>query len=215
MVMEAKSLGYQYIAITDHTQRLAFTKGMNKDMLKAQIKQINKLNEKLSGIVILKSAEIDILENGDLDLPDDILKELDVCVCAIHSHFNLPPKKQTERIIKAMDNQYFNIFAHPTGRLINQREPYSFDIDRVMSAAKERHCLLEINAQPERLDLNDTYCKMAKDMQLKFAISTDAHSTSQLHLMRFGVDQARRGWLEASDVINSYSLDQLRRILKR
>lgn len=215
MAKEAKSLGYQYLAITDHTKHLAFTKGMDKKAVHRQIKLIDRLNEKLNGIQILKSAEVDILENGKLDLPDDVLKELDLTICSIHSKFNLPQKKQTERMIKAMENRYFNILGHPTGRLINQREPYPLDIDRIMLAAKERGCILEINAQPSRLDLNDIHCKAAKEMGIKFAISTDAHSTSQLHLMCFGIYQARRGWLEAKDVINTYRLEKLLSLLKR
>lgn len=215
MAEKAKALGYQYIAITDHSKHLAMTHGLNEKTLFEQIKLIDKLNANLKNIVILKSIEVDILENGSLDLPSKILKELDFTVCSIHSKFNLSFKKQTERIIRAMDNPYFHILAHPTGRLINQREPYEIDIERIMLSAKERNCILELNAQPERMDLDDTYCKLAKEIQLKIAISTDAHSKSQMDYMQFGIYEARRGWLEASDVVNTYELTKLRKLLKR
>jgi DNA polymerase (family 10) len=169
----------------------------------------------LDGIVLLKGVEVDILEDGSLDLPDDILKELDLTICSIHSKFDLSREKQTERIIRAMGNPYFNILAHPTGRLIRERAPYDVDMERVMEAAQERGCFLEVNAQPDRLDINDVYCKMAKEMGLKVTISTDAHSVNELDYLRFGVGQARRGWLEAEDVLNTRSWKELKKLLKR
>jgi DNA polymerase (family 10) len=215
MADKAAQLGYEYIAITDHSHHLAMVHGFDSKKLLAQIKFIDKLNAKLKNIVILKSIEVDILEDGTLDLPNTVLKELDFTVGAIHYKFNLSPKKQTERIIRAMDNPYFNILAHPTGRLINKREPYVIDLERIMQAAKDRACILELNAQPERMDLNDLHCKMAKEMQVKLAISTDSHSLSQMEWMKFGVDQARRGWLEAKDVVNTYDLSKLKKLLNR
>ena len=215
MAEAAKARGYEYIAITDHSQHVAIAHGLNKKRLFDQIKQIDKLNEKLDGIVILKSIEVDILEDGSLDLPDHVLMELDLTVCAIHYKFNLPRKKQTERIIRAMDNPYFNILAHPTGRLINQREAYDVDLEVIMMAAKKRGCFLEVNAQPDRLDLTDTNCKLAKEIGLKVAISTDAHSTGNLDYMRYGISQARRGWLETDDVLNTHTLKDLKLLLKR
>lgn len=215
MANAARDAGYDYIAITDHSKHLTVVHGLNEKRLMQQIKVIDNLNMKLKNIRILKSIEMDILEDGRLDLPDRALKELDFTVCSIHSKFDLSEKKQTERIIRAMDNPYFNILAHPNGRLINRREPYALNLERVMHAAKDRGCFLELNAQPERIDLNDLQCMMAKDMGLKLVISTDAHSVSQLQLMQFGIDQARRGWLEANDVINTLSLQKLLRLLKR
>ncbi len=203
MAKSAEELGYEYLAITDHSKHLAVTNGLDKKTLLAQIKVIDKLNEKLKKLVVLKSCEVDILEDGTLDLPDDVLKELDLTVCAVHSKFNLPRAQQTKRIIRAMDNRYFNILAHPTGRLINEREPYALDVESVIRAAKERGCILELNAQPSRLDLNDIHCKTAKEMGAKIAISTDAHSTSGFALMQYGIYQGRRGWLEKEDVINT------------
>ncbi|SRR5579883_601895 len=215
MAKAAEELGYEYIAITDHSSHLAMVHGLDKKALIKQIKAIDRINKKLKKLVVLKSIEVDILEDGSLDLPDDILKELDLTVCSIHSKFNLSPKKQTERTIRAMDNLYFTILAHPTGRLINQRPPYLVEMERIMMAAKERGCILEMNAQPERLDLNDIHSKMAKEKGVKLAISTDAHSRAQFAYMAYGVYQARRGWIEKPDVINTLPLSQLGKILHR
>ena len=164
---------------------------------------------------ILKSIEVDILKDGSLDLPDGILKELDFTVCAVHSDFNLSREKQTERILRAMDNRYFNILAHPTGRLINEREPYAVDIEGLIEATMERGCFMELNAHPDRLDLSDAFCKMARGMGAKIAVSTDAHSTDNLDDMRIGIGQARRGWLEAKDVLNTCNLKELKKQLNR
>jgi DNA polymerase (family 10) len=215
MAEAAKVHGYEYLAITEHSKRVSMARGLDAKRLKKQIKEIEQLNQKLDGIVLLKGIEVDILKDGSLDLPDEILKELDLTVCSVHYNRNLSQKQQTERIIRAMDNPYFNILAHPTGRLINERPPYEVDLEKIMKAAKERGCFLEVNAHPERLDLQDHYCKMAKEMDLKVAISTDAHSVNDLGLIRFGVGQARRGWLEPEDVINTLSWKKLRKILKR
>lgn len=215
MVEAAQNKGYSYLAITDHSKHLAMVKGLDKKRLFRQIKLIDKLNSQYKDFRILKGIEVDILENGSLDLPNSALKELDLCVCSIHYKFNLSKQKQTERILRAMDNPYFNIFGHPTGRLINQREAYQIDLERILKAAKERNCFLEINAQPERLDLVDIHCRMAKNMGVKVAISTDAHHIGHFDYMRFGIGQARRGWLEAIDVINTYSFTKLMKVLKK
>jgi len=215
MAEAARERGYEYLAITEHSQRIAMVRGLDTKRLRQQMRRIDKLNEKLKGIRLLKSCEVDILEDGSLDLPDDVLKELDVVVCSIHSKLNLPAEKQTGRIIRAMDNPHFNILAHPTGRLIGRRAPSEFDIERVLKAARERGCMIEINAQPDRLDLPDIHCKTGKEIGVKFAISTDAHRISDLGLMRFGVSQARRGWLEPQDVVNTRSWPELQELLKR
>jgi DNA polymerase (family 10) len=215
MADAAKERGYDYLAITEHSKKVTVARGMDPKRLAKQIKEIDRLNEKLKGVVLLKGIELDILKDGSLDLPDNILKELDLTVCSVHYNRNLPREKMTERVIRAMDNPYFNIFAHPTGRLINERGPYELDLERIMEAAKERGCFMEINAHPDRLDLADRHCKMAKDMGLKLAISTDAHSIANLDFIRYGVDQARRGWLEPDDVINTKSLKDLKKLLKR
>ena len=215
MAEAAKELGYGYLAITDHSKRVTMAKGLDAKRLGEQIREIEKLNETIKGIRILASCEVDILANGSLDLEDEILDELDLVICSVHYNTNLPEKKQTERIIRAMDNPHFNIMAHPTGRLLGSREPYAFDLERVMKAARERGCFLEINADPERLDLSDVHCKMAKEMGLKIPISTDAHSTGGLDHMHLGVAQARRGWLTAEDVLNTRSWGELKKLLKR
>jgi len=215
MARTAQGLDYEYIAITDHSAYVAVTQGLDAEALAQQADEIDRLNEKLEGIVLLKSIEVDILEDGSLDLPNDSLKRLDLTICSVHSKFDLSRQEQTERIIRAMDNPYFTILAHPTGRRIGERAPYDVDMERVMEAALERGCFLEINAHPDRLDLNDVHAKMAKDMGLKLAISADAHRLDELNYMRYGVGQARRGWLEAQDVLNARPLSDLRPLLKR
>lgn len=215
MVLAAQDLGYEYIAITDHSAYLGMVQGLDADALARQIDEIDALNDRLDGFRVLKSIEVDILEDGSFDLPDEILQRLDLRICSIHSKFGLPREQQTERILRAMDNPYFNILAHPTGRRIGERPPYAVDMERVMAAAVERGCYLEINAHPERLDLNDVYAKMAKEMGLKLAISTDAHNVNGLRHMRFGVGQARRGWLEARDVLNTRPWAELKALLER
>lgn len=215
MVEAAQNLGYEYIANTEHSKHVTIAKGIDENKLYEQIKKVDKFNEKLKNFVVLKSIEVDILENGSLDLPDNILKELDIVVCSVHYKFNLPREKQTERILRAMDNPYFNIFAHPTCRLINERDPINVDMERIMKKAKENNCIFEINAQPSRLDLNDIHCKMAKDMGLKFAISTDSHNTNGYNNIHYGINQARRGWIEANDVINTKSVKDLKKLIKK
>lgn len=215
MVNAAMQKGYQYVAITDHSQSLKITHGMDEKRLLKQMDLIDSLNAKLKNFTILKSMEVDILEDGSLDLHKDVLKKLDITVCSIHSKFRIPSEKQTERILRAMDNPYFNILGHATGRLIKHRTPYEIDIERILIAAKERNCFIEVNAQPARLDINDLYCQKAKEIGVKMAISSDAHTTNGFNFMILGVNQARRGWLEAKDVINTYDLVQLRKIIKR
>jgi DNA polymerase (family 10) len=215
MAYAARERGYEYLAITDHTRRLTMAHGLDPKRLARQIREIDRVNARLNGFLLLKSAEVDILEDGSLDLPDEILKELDLTVCAVHYKFNLSERQQTERILRAMDNRYFTVLAHPSGRLIGRRNPYEVDMERIIQGARERGCFMEVNAQPERLDLNDIHCKAAKEHGVKVAISTDAHSTNELDMIRFGVGQARRGWLEADDVINTRSREGLRELLRR
>jgi len=215
MARAAADLGYAYLSINDHTRHVRVANGMNADRILEQMEKIDRLNEGLDDIVVLKSAEVDILKDGSLDLPDSVLAQLDFTVCAVHYGFDLPEKKQTDRILRAMDNPFFNILAHPTARLINERPPCAVDLGRLMNAARERGCVMEVNAQPSRLDLNDEGCLLARDAGVKIVIATDAHSDSDLRYMRFGVDQARRGWLTAADVLNTRSLTDLKKALKR
>ncbi len=215
MVEAARACGYEYLAITDHSKRVTMAHGFDMKRLAQRIKEIDHLNANLSGFTVLKSIEVDILKDGSLDLPDDILKELDLTVCSVHYNFNLPRKEQTERILRAMDNPYFNILAHPSGRLINERNPYDVDMERLMEATRERGCFLELNAHPDRLDLSDVHTKMAKGLGINVAISTDAHRTHDFDYMRFGVGKARRGWLERKDVLNTRSWKEIKPLLKR
>lgn len=215
MVDTAIERGYEYIANTEHSKHVTVARGLDEKALTEHLKKIDKLNNKLKGFTVLKSIELDILENGSLDLPDSILKELDITVCAIHYKFNLPRQQQSERVLRAMDNPYFNVFAHPTGRLINERAPYDIDMDKIMKKAKENNCVLELDAHPSRLDLNDVYLKMAKDMGIKIAISTDSHNVGGYDSIFYGIGQARRGWIEAKDVINTRNISELIKLLKK
>lgn len=215
MAEAARQRGYAYLAITDHSPAVAVAGGLGVDGLARQADQIDELNDRWDDFRLLKSCEVDIHQNGSLDLPDDILKRLDLCICSVHSHFDLSEDKQTERIIRAMDNPRFSILAHPTGRRIGQRQPYAVDMERLMTAALERGCYLEVNAQPERLDLDDVHCQMARDRGLKVSISTDAHNVHELDNMKYGVGQARRGWLSAGDVLNTRRWADLQPLLER
>jgi len=215
MAEAAREKGYQYLAITDHSKHLSMTHGLDEKRLAEQMEEIDRLNEKLNDFLVLKGIEVDVMEDGSLDLPDDVLEKLDLVIFAVHSHFDLPADEQTERIIRAMDNPNCTILAHPTARQIGKRPGYDVDMGRLMDAALERGCSLELNAQPDRLDLDDVYCKMAKDRGLKVAISTDAHDTEELKFIRFGVYQARRGWLELEDVLNTRSWSDLKELIKR
>ena len=214
MAEAARLRGLRYFAITDHSRRLTMAKGLDSARLLQQMEDIDRLNATLSGITILKGIEVDILEDGSLDLPDEVLGRLDLVVGAVHSRFNLSNRRQTERIMKAMDHPHFSILAHPSGRLIGRREPYEVDMLRIIRKARERRCFLEINAHPERLDLTDIHCRMAKEEGVLLAVNTDAHSMLDLENARFGVGQARRGWLEKSDVLNTRSYAELRKLLK-
>jgi len=215
MVEAARKRGFEYLAITDHSRRLAMAHGLDPKRLIAQLEEIDRLNEASPGLTILKGIEVDILEDGSLDLPDEDLGRLDLVVGAVHSHFRLSREKQTERILRAMDRPHFTILAHPSGRLIDEREPYEVDMPRLLRHARERGCALEVNAHPVRLDLTDTDCQMAKDEGVLVSINSDAHSVLDFENLRYGVGQARRGWLEMSNVMNARSLQSLRPLLKR
>ena len=215
MAEAARALGYGYLAITEHSRSVTIARGLDPKRLEMQIEAIERLADRYPGLRILKGIEVDILEDGSLDLPDQVLAKLDLRVCSVHSRFALSAEKQTERIIRAMDNPLFNILGHPTGRLIGERDPYAVDMEKIMAAAAERGCFLELNAHPDRLDLTDFHCRMAREMGVKVAVSTDAHYTEDLKFIRFGIDQARRGWLEKDDVLNTRELDDLLALLKR
>jgi len=215
MAEAAHARGLDYIAITEHSRRLTVAHGLDVKRLRQQMEEVDKLNAQLKGITMLKGIEVDILDDGSLDLPDDVLGELDIVVGAVHSQFKLTRARQTTRILKAMDHPHFTILAHPSGRLIDQREPYDVDMLKIIRKAHARGCFLELNAYPERLDLLDIHCQMAKEEGVLVAISSDAHSIQDFDNLFYGVGQARRGWLEKKDVLNTRSLKELRALLKR
>ena len=220
MVRAAIARGLQYIAITDHGQRVTMARGLDKRRLLKQWDDIDRLNESLAEdgrppIVVLKGIEIDMLEKGGLDLPDDVLEKADWVVASLHYGQNQPREQITARIIEAIENPHVSVIGHPTGRLLNKRPPYDVDIEAVITAAARTGTFLEINANPWRLDLNDHHAAAAKKAGVKIVISTDAHSTRGLDVMRCGVLQARRAGLEAGDVANTRSLAGLRKLMKR
>lgn len=215
MALAAQAQGFEYLAITEHSRRLTVAHGLDPLRLARQCDEIDALNGQLTGITLLKGIEVDILEDGSLDLPDNVLARLDLVVGAVHSKFDLSRARQTERILRAMEHPCFTLLAHPTGRLIEKREPYDVDMLRIIRQAKKRGCFLELNAHPERLDLLDTYCQMAKEEGVLISINSDAHSTFDFANLRFGVGQARRGWLGKQDVLNARPLAELRTLIKR
>ena len=215
MALAAKAAGLAYIAVTEHSRRLTVARGLDPQRLMKQIDEIDRLNGELSGITVLKGIEVDILEDGSLDLPDSALKNLDLVVGAVHSAFDLPRRKQTARILRALDSRCFTILAHPAARLLGAREAIDVDMLAIVRAAKKRGRYLELNAQPDRLDLDDVHARMAREEGVLVTVDSDAHSTYDFAHLKFGVGQARRGWLEAKDVLNTRSLKELRPLLAR
>jgi DNA polymerase (family 10) len=203
MVEAAKSRGYSYIAICDHSQSLKIAGGLSEGKLRARIDEIRRMNERQQGFTVLAGAEVDIRADGTLDYPPGLLRELDIVVASIHSGFKQDKEKMTGRITSAIGTGLVDIFAHPTGRLINKRDPYNVDLERVWKAAAAQGTAMEINCSPDRLDLNDVYSRAAKEQGLKIAIDTDAHGTGDYGNIRYGLFMARRGWLEAGDVLNT------------
>lgn len=215
MARAAKALGHDYVAITDHTQAARIAHGLGPAAMRRHLARIERVGDTISGIRLLRAAEVDILRDGSLDLPDDLLAELDLVVAAVHSGFTLPREVQTERLLRAMDHPRLHVLAHPTGRLLGERAGYDVDVERLIAGAAARGCALEFNAQPSRLDLPDVWLQAAKAAGVPIAISTDAHSPQQLGLLAAGVGYARRGWLEAGDVLNTRPWGELRRRLRR
>ncbi len=214
MAQAARARGLEYLAITDHSQRLKVAHGLDPARLLKQMEEIDRLNEKLEGITLLKGAEVDILEDGSLDLPDALLSRLDLVIGAVHSHFDLAPAKQMKRLRLAMDHPHFTLLAHPTTREIDKRPALELDWLGIIRHARQRGCFLELNAQPERLDLLDIYCRMAQEEGVLVAIDSDAHKATDFDNLDYGIGQARRGWLQARDVLNTRPLKALRPLLK-
>ena len=213
MVDAAAALGYEYVAVTDHTQAVRVAGGLTAAGFRKQFRVIDALRKTRKTPVILKAAEVDILDDGSLELDDGMLAELDVVVIAVHSRFNMSAAEMTRRIVRALRHPRAHILGHPTGRLIGAREPYALDLTTVIKVARDHGVMLEINAQPERLDLNDVQVMMAREAGVRLVVSTDAHRIDELRLMRYGVDQARRGWCESGDIANTRGLDGFRKLL--
>ena len=210
----ARKKGYSYMALTDHSQSLGIARGLSPELVEKQLQEIAQVNLELKGFTILPGTEVDILKDGSLDLPDEILSRLSVVVASVHSSFKQNREVITARIIKAMRNPYITILGHPTGRLLGEREAYDVDLEKVIKAARDTGTFLEVNAYPQRLDLDDIHCKRAKELGVTMAIGTDSHTISQLEQMPFGVAVARRGWLERKDLLNTLSPDDLHERLK-
>jgi len=215
MMAAAQELGYDYIGISDHSQTLKIARGLSEEALWEQIRFIDNLNARLNGIRVLKSAEVDILIDGALDYPNDLLKELDYTICSIHSRFGQGKAEQTDRILRAMDNRYFNILGHATGRLLLKRPGYEIDVERIVEHARNNRCFFEINSSPDRLDLSADNARIARQAGVKVAITTDAHSTGEFAYLRYGIDQARRAGFPKTSILNHLPWPELERTLKR
>ena len=215
MAIAAKKFGYKYIAITDHTKYDRIANGLKEDEMFEYAKRIRELNKKIKGIKIFAGAEVAILSDGNLDYADDVLKKLDVVIASLHSGFKQEKDASTKRVLKALDNKYVDIFGHPTGRLIHQREPVRFDLPETFKLCKDRKIMLEINSSPSRLDLKDTDIKQAIDIGCNFVINTDSHATSHFYGLEFGVATARRGWATPNHIINTKPLNQLPKYFRK
>jgi len=208
MAEAARKLGHQYIAITDHSKAVTVANGLDEKRMAAHIKEIHKASDKGLGIRVLAGAEVDIMKDGSLDYSDELLAQLDVVVCSIHSYFNLERTAMTDRMLAAIENPYTQIIGHPTGRVLLRRDPIDYDMEKILEACAKHGVAMECNSYPDRLDLKDVYLRMCKDRGVKVVISTDSHNAGNLALIRHGVTMARRGWLEKKDVINTLTAEQ-------
>ena len=204
----ARKLGYEYIALTDHSKAVTVANGMDEKRTLEQIKKIRSAQARVPGIRLLAGIEVDIMKDGSLDLDNEVLAQLDVVVASVHSYMNLDRAEMTDRLLAAIDNAYTQIIAHPTGRLVLRRDPFDYDMEKILDAAKKHGVVMETNAYPDRLDLKDVHLRMAKDRGVKIVISTDSHTAQNLTFMKYGVETARRGWLEKHDVVNTLPLEQ-------
>jgi DNA polymerase (family X) len=214
MALAAKELGYEYISLTDHSKAVTVANGLDEKRTLDQIKKIHAANAKHPGIRVLASSEVDVLKTGKLDLDDEVLAQLDVVLVSIHSYMTMERAEMTERILAAIENPYTQIVGHPTGRLVLRRDAYAYDMERILDAAHKHGVVMECNASPERLDLKDTHLRMAKERGVKIVISTDAHTTRGLQAICYGVQMARRGWIEKKDVINALPLEKMLAVLR-
>jgi DNA polymerase (family 10) len=214
MAGAAKARGYQYLAITDHSKNLAFANGLDDTRAVAHIAKIRAAGKQIEGITIFAGIEVDILTDGDLDLPDDVLAQMDIVIASVHSVFNQEPAKMTDRLLKAVENPNTSIIGHPTGRIQLRREGYAFDMHAVLAAAAKHKVAMELNSYPDRLDLNDVHLRQAKQHGVKIVINTDSHHTSHLEKIRYGILQARRAWLTQADVLNTLPAEQFAKAMK-
>jgi DNA polymerase (family X) len=214
MAESAKDRGYKYMAITDHSKNLAFANGLDDARAVTHIQKIRDANQRIDGIKIFAGIEVDILAEGDLDLSDDVLAQMDIVIASVHSVFNQEPAKMTDRLLKAIENPNVSVIGHPTGRIQLRREAYSFDMDAILTAAAKRNVAMELNSYPDRLDLNDVHLRQARQRGVRIVINTDSHHTSHLEKIRYGVLQARRAWLTKRDVLNTLPIAQFAKAMK-
>ena len=214
MAAAARAFGYKYMAITDHSKNLAFANGLDDQRALAHIQRIRQAGDRMEGIKIFAGVEVDILSEGDLDLSDDVLAQMDIVIASVHSLFNQEPEKMTDRLLKAIHNPNTSILGHPTGRQLLRRDEYPFDMEAVLRAAAQNRVAMELNAYPDRLDLSDVHLRRARRHGVKIVINTDSHHTSHLSKIRYGVLQARRAWLTKDDVLNTLPADQFARAMK-
>ncbi len=215
MAEAAKQRGYKYIAITDHSKNLAFANGLDDKRAVEHIARIRAANDQMGGITIMAGIEVDILADGELDLSDEVLEQMDVVVASVHSAFNQEPQQMTDRLLRALDNKNVSILGHPTGRLLLRRDAYGFDMSAILKSALQNKVAMELNAYPDRLDLNDVHLRMARERGVKIVINTDAHHTSHFGKIKYGILQARRAWLTPADVLNTLPEKEFRKAMRK
>jgi DNA polymerase (family X) len=214
MAEAARELGHEYIAVTDHSKAVTVANGLDEKRMEAHIKKLHAENENKLGIRVLAGSEVDIMKDGSLDYSDEILEQLDVVVCSIHSYFNLDRTEMTERMLAAIENPYAQIIGHPTGRLLLRRDALNYDMEKILDACAKHGVAMECNSYPDRLDLKDVYLRMCKERGVKVVISTDSHNTGNLAYIRYGVTTARRAWLTKEDVINTLPVNEFLEALR-
>ena len=214
MAEAARELGHEYIAVTDHSKAVTVANGLDEKRMEAHIKKLHAANDNKLGIRVLAGSEVDIMKDGSLDYSDEILAQLDVVVCSIHSYFNLDRAEMTERMLAAIENPYAQIIGHPTGRLLLRRDALNYDMEKVLDACAKHGVAMECNSYPDRLDLKDVYLRMCKERGVKVVISTDSHNTGNLAFIRYGVTTARRAWLTKADAINTLPVNEFLEALR-
>jgi DNA polymerase (family 10) len=215
MAQAARARGYKYMAITDHSKNLAFANGLDDKRAVEHIKRIREATKHVPGITIFAGIEVDILADGELDLSDSVLEQMDIVIASVHSHFNQEPAQMTDRLLRVIENPHTSLIGHPTGRMLLRREGFSFDYDKVFAAAAKAGVAMEHNAYPDRLDLRDQHLRMAKAKGVKFIVNTDSHHTSHMEKIRYGILQLRRAWLTKDDVLNTLPAAEFAKVVRR